>query len=855
MNSQFTKEVSRILALSREEAARLANDTVGAETLLLGILRQGNTTVTEALKQLHTDPLEIKLALDNKLRVDHVRTMPNIESIALNESANNILRLAVLEARRQHKTEVDVQHLMLAILHDFANNGAKMVLEENNVTYNKFLGLVDPESAPKDTIGLPEDGEEDDEELANSGDSGYNKASANSGASNGTATAKTGKSNNGTPVIDNFGTDLTELAAKGALDPVVGREKEIIRVMEILGRRKKNNPVLIGEPGVGKSAIVEGLAQMIVNEQTSPLFFNKRIVNLDMTSIVAGTKYRGQFEERLKALLKELENNPDIIIFIDEIHTLVGAGSTPGTMDAANIMKPALARGVIQCIGATTLDEYRNSIEKDGALERRFQKVMVEPTTRDQTLQILTNIRGRYEQHHHVSYTDDALKACVTLTERYISDRQFPDKAIDAMDEAGSHIRISKCQVPSEIIDKQIELKRVKSQKQSAVKNQNYELAAAYRDMQTKIEAELKEMNEHLTAGDNVEKHVIDTPDIENVVSMMTGIPVQKLGGKEEIRLKGMASELKGTVVAQDKAIDKVVKAIQRNRVGLKDPNHPIGVFMFLGPTGVGKTFLAKKLAEFMFGTKDALIRVDMSEYSEQHTVSRLVGAPPGYVGYGEGGQLTEKVRRHPYSVVLLDEIEKAHGNVFNMLLQVFDDGRLTDGNGRTVDFRNTVIILTSNAGTRQLKDFARGVGFTAAGAGNSLAANDKDKEYARSIIQKALSKQFSPEFLNRLDEIITFDQLDINAIRQIINGELNELFSRIEAIGYKVEITDEAKDMVAKKGYDVQFGARPLKRAIQNYIEDGLSDKIINGDLQSGNTILISKKPDKDELEFNVKE
>ena len=853
MNSQFTKEVSRILALSREEAARLANDTVGAETLLLGILRQGNTTVTEALKQLHTDPLEIKLALDNKLRVDHVRTMPNIESIALNESANNILRLAVLEARRQHKTEVDVQHLMLAILHDFANNGAKMVLEENNVTYNKFLGLVDPESAPKDTIGLPEDGEEDDEELANSGDSGYNKTSANS--SNGTATAKTGKSNNGTPVIDNFGTDLTELAAKGALDPVVGREKEIIRVMEILGRRKKNNPVLIGEPGVGKSAIVEGLAQMIVNEQTSPLFFNKRIVNLDMTSIVAGTKYRGQFEERLKALLKELENNPDIIIFIDEIHTLVGAGSTPGTMDAANIMKPALARGVIQCIGATTLDEYRNSIEKDGALERRFQKVMVEPTTREQTLQILTNIRGRYEQHHHVSYTDDALKACVTLTERYISDRQFPDKAIDAMDEAGSHIRISKCQVPSEIIDKQIELKRVKSQKQSAVKNQNYELAAAYRDMQTKIEAELKEMNEHLTDGDNVEKHVIDTPDIENVVSMMTGIPVQKLGGKEEIRLKGMASELKGTVVAQDKAIDKVVKAIQRNRVGLKDPNHPIGVFMFLGPTGVGKTFLAKKLAEFMFGSKDALIRIDMSEYSEQHTVSRLVGAPPGYVGYGEGGQLTEKVRRHPYSVVLLDEIEKAHGNVFNMLLQVFDDGRLTDGNGRTVDFRNTVIILTSNAGTRQLKDFARGVGFTAAGAGNSLASNDKDKEYARNIIQKALSKQFSPEFLNRLDEIITFDQLDINAIRQIINGELNELFSRIEAIGYKVEITEEAKDMVAKKGYDVQFGARPLKRAIQNYIEDGLSDKIINGDLQADNTILISKKPDKDELEFNVKE
>ena len=706
-----------------------------------------------------------------------------------------------------------------------------------------------------DGFSFPDEVDDDDFFMNENEAKAHSSSSTSSAQKKGTTTNGQLRNNNKTPILDHFSTDLTQAAREGKLDPVVGREEEIQRVLEIIGRRKKNNPILIGEPGVGKSAIAEGLAQLIVKQQTSPALFNKKVVNLDLTSIVAGTKFRGQFEERIKGLITELENNPDIIIFIDEIHTLVGAGSTPGTMDAANIMKPALARGVIQCIGATTLDEYRNSIEKDGALERRFQKVMVEPTTREQTLQILTNIRGRYEQHHHVSYTDDALKTCVTLTERYISDRQFPDKAIDAMDEAGSHIRISKCQVPSEIIDKQIELKRVKSQKQSAVKNQNYELAAAYRDMQTKIEAELKEMNEHLTAGDNVEKHVIDTPDIENVVSMMTGIPVQKLGGKEEIRLKGMASELKGIVVAQDKAIDKVVKAIQRNRVGLKDPNHPIGVFMFLGPTGVGKTFLAKKLAEFMFGSKDALIRIDMSEYSEQHTVSRLVGAPPGYVGYGEGGQLTEKVRRHPYSVVLLDEIEKAHGNVFNMLLQVFDDGRLTDGNGRTVDFRNTVIILTSNAGTRQLKDFARGVGFTAAGAGNSLASNDKDKEYARNIIQKALSKQFSPEFLNRLDEIITFDQLDINAIRQIINGELNELFSRIEAIGYKVEITEEAKDMVAKKGYDVQFGARPLKRAIQNYIEDGLSDKIINGDLQSGNTILISKKPDKDELEFNVKE
>lgn len=852
MTSQFTKDVSRILALSREEAARLANDKVGAETLLLGILRQGNTTVTEALQQLHTDPLEIKIALDNRLRVDHVTSMPNTDNILLDESANNILRLAVLEARRQHKTEVDVEHLVLAILHDFADNGAKLVLEENNVTYQKFLGVVDPESVPKNSIGLPDDDEEDDEELESAGGQDYSSSAANSRPTSGKTAAKTDK-NSATPVTDNFGTDYTDLAAQGLLDPVVGREKEIQRVMEILSRRKKNNPILIGEPGVGKSAIVEGLAQMIANRQCSPLFYNKRIVNLDMTSIVAGTKYRGQFEERIKALLKELENNPDIIVFIDEIHTLVGAGSAPGSMDAANIMKPALAKGAIQCIGATTLDEYRGSIEKDGALERRFQKVMVEPTTREQTLQILSNIRDRYEQHHHVAYTDEALQASVTLTERYISDRQFPDKAIDALDEAGAHVRISNCKMPKEITDKQDELKRVKSQKQGAVKNQNYELAAAYRDMQTKLEAELKEMNERWTNGGEGEKQTIGATEIENVVSMMTGIPVQKLGGKEEIRLKGMANELKGSVIAQDKAIDKVVKAIQRNRVGMKDPNHPIGVFMFLGPTGVGKTFLAKKLAEFMFGSKDALIRVDMSEYSEQHTVSRLVGAPPGYVGYGEGGQLTEKVRRHPYSVVLLDEIEKAHGNVFNMLLQVFDDGRLTDGNGRTVDFRNTVIIMTSNAGTRQLKDFAHGVGFTAAGAGNGLATDDKDKEYARSIIQKALGKQFSPEFLNRLDEIITFDQLDLSAINRIIDVELKDVLNRISALGYKVEISKEAKEMVAKKGYDVQFGARPLKRAIQNHIEDGISDLIINGDIMPGNTIHVGKKSDADELEFNV--
>ena len=846
--NQFSKEVSRILALSREEAARLANDKVSAETLLLGILREGNSKITEALEQLNSDPLEIKIALDNRMRIDRVLAMPNTENIQLNENANNILRLAVLEARRQHKTVVDVPHLMLAILHDSADNGAKKVLENNNVTYEDFLGLIDPASAPKNNIELPDD--DDDDMFENAGGSDFN-ASKSKGAQQ----TKTEKQKSNTPVIDNFGTDLTDAARCGVLDPVVGREKEILRVMEILGRRKKNNPVLIGEPGVGKSAIVEGLAQLIANHQCSPLFFNKRVVNLDMTSIVAGTKYRGQFEERLKALLKELETNRDIIIFIDEIHTMVGAGSAPGSMDAANIMKPALARGVIQCIGATTLDEYRNSIEKDGALERRFQKVLVEPTSKEETLTILHNIRDRYEKHHHVRYSDDALKACVSLTERYVSDRHFPDKAIDALDEAGSHIRMSKSSVPVEITDKEEEIKKVTAKKQGAVKSQNYELAAAYRDQQTQLESELKEMKDRWTNGDDTECQVVDTADIENVVSMMTGIPVQKLGGKEEIRLKGMAAELKQSVVAQDRAVDKVVKAIQRNRVGLKDPNHPIGVFMFLGPTGVGKTFLAKKLAEFMFGSKDALIRVDMSEYSEQHTVSRLVGAPPGYVGYGEGGQLTEKVRRHPYSVVLLDEIEKAHGNVFNMLLQVFDDGRLTDGNGRTIDFKNTVIIMTSNAGTRQLKDFARGVGFTAAGSGNALAADDKDKEYARNIIQKALSKQFSPEFLNRLDEIITFDQLDLNAIRQIINGELRGLTGRIALLGYNVEVSDDAKDMVARKGYDIQFGARPLKRAIQNHIEDGLSDLIINGDINAGDTIVITKCQDKDELEFKVRQ
>ena len=651
-------------------------------------------------------------------------------------------------------------------------------------------------------------------------------------------------------MLDNFSTDLTKAAAEGKLDPIVGREREIQRVTEILCRRKKNNPILIGEPGVGKSAIVEGLAQLINRRHTSPVLFNKRIVNLDMTSIVAGTKYRGQFEERIKALIKEIEQNPDIIVFIDEIHTLIGAGSTPGSMDAANILKPALARGTIQCIGATTLDEYRKSIEKDGALERRFQKVMVEPTTTEETITILHNIKDRYERHHHVKYDDEAIMACVKLTERYVTDRYFPDKAIDALDEVGARVFLKHAQMPPEILTLEKEIALIKEKKQAAVRNQNFELAASYRDRQTTQEAKLREMEQAWSNGETERCDNITAEDVADVVSMMTGVPVQRIAESEGLRLRHMAAELKNAVIAQDRAIEKMVKAIQRNRVGLKEPNHPIGAFMFLGPTGVGKTYLAKKLAESMFGSADALIRIDMSEYSESFNTSRLVGAPPGYVGYDEGGQLTERVRRHPYSIVLLDEIEKAHGNVFNMLLQVLDEGRMTDGNGRLVDFRNTVIIMTSNAGTRQLKEFGRGIGFNAGQWGASL--NESDKEYARSIIQKSLSKQFSPEFLNRLDEIITFDQLDIEAIKKIIDLELKALFNRVNEMGYFISITDKAKEFVAQKGYDIQFGARPLKRAIQTYIEDGIAEMILSEETSEGDTIVVDKADDKDELTFS---
>ena len=842
MTSQFSPKVSEILAYSREEATRLASRSVGPEHLLLGMLKMKNGPVAEVFRRLNIDLQSVKADLEDRVREDELRLPIKTTELVLNEKASNILKLAVLEARIQHTQRVDEQHLLLAILHDQVDNGAKYILEINNINYEDVFAMLQLNNNTYDGIGLPDEDEDDMEQINDS----------KNHTSNSSKIAHTQKQQSKTPVLDNFGTDMTQVATEGKLDPIVGREREIMRVVEILCRRKKNNPILIGEPGVGKSAIVEGLAQMIASRHVSPVLFGKRVISLDMTSLVAGTKYRGQFEERIRALIKEIEQNPDVIIFIDEIHTLVGAGSTPGSMDAANILKPALARGTIQCIGATTLDEYRNSIEKDGALERRFQKVIVEPTTADETLTILSNIKDRYERHHHVIYTDEAIEACVKLTARYITDRQFPDKAIDALDEVGSRVHLGSVQIPPEITEKEKEIKYIKEKKQSAVINQNFELAAGYRDRQTELEAELKELNEKWTNGKSGERQTVTEHDVADVVSMMTGIPVQRMAQAEGIRLKGMAAELKGAVIAQDAAIDKMVKAIQRNRVGLKDPNRPIGAFMFLGPTGVGKTYLTKKLAEFMFGSTDALIRIDMSEYTESFNVSRLIGAPPGYVGYEEGRQLTERVRRHPYSIVLLDEIEKAHGNVYNLLLQVLDEGRLTDGNGRFVDFRNTVIIMTSNAGTKQLKDFSRGVGFNATTIGPAL--NEKDKEYARGIIQKSLSKQFSPEFLNRLDEIVTFDQLDLEAIKKITDIEIIGMLKRVETLGYKVEISDKAKEFVASKGYDVQFGARPLKRSIQTYIEDGLSELIINNEPAPGTTIRIDKKENAEELTLEVK-
>ena len=836
MNNQFTQRVSDIIMYSKEEANRLRNSYIGPEHLLLGLIREGEGKAIEILFNLQINLQDIKNQLETIVKNNVENDTTYDENISFNDKASKVLKLCILEAKLLRNIAADSEHILLAIM-KVKDNTAFHVLESNGVTYEKIKLTLQPD--PHAGLGFSED-EDEDEDIRQS------PSGNKSNAAQQQARPAQKKPANDTPVLDNFGTDMTRAAEEGKLDPVVGRVKEIERLAQILSRRKKNNPILIGEPGVGKSAIVEGLALRIVEKKVSRILFDKRVIALDMTAVVAGTKYRGQFEERIRSILNELKKNPNIILFIDEIHTIVGAGSAAGSMDAANMLKPALARGEIQCIGATTLDEYRQNIEKDGALERRFQKVIVEPTTAEETLQILKNIKDKYEDHHNVNYTDAALEACVKLTDQYITDRNFPDKAIDALDEAGSRVHLTNITAPKEIEEQEKLIDEMKSLKNEAVRLQNFELAASYRDKEKEYTNQLDTLKEEWEKSLKENRETVDDEQIAEVVSMMSGVPVQRMAQAEGMKLLGMKDDLLSKVIGQDKAIATLVKAIQRSRVGLKDPNKPIGTFMFLGPTGVGKTHLAKELAKLMFGSADALIRIDMSEYMEKFTVSRLVGAPPGYVGYEEGGQLTEKVRRKPYSIVLLDEIEKAHPDVFNILLQVMDEGRLTDSYGRTVDFKNTIVIMTSNIGTRQLKEFGKGIGFAA-------QIRTDDKEYSRSVITKALNKSFAPEFINRLDEIITFDQLDLNALTRIIDIELNGLYSRVEHIGYKLVIDEDAKKFVATKGYDVQFGARPLKRAIQNNLEDGISELILGSEMAAGDTIKVSYDKEKDLIVMTV--
>ena len=808
MNNQFSPRVSHILIYSKEEAERLRSNLIDPGHLFLGLLRENSGKAIEILNKFHVRLDDLKREIEEKLNQESSNSRKDIfNEITLSDSSAKILRLCTLEARLLHSNFVDTEHLLLALLKDNSNMVCS-ILRNNDVTYEAAHDMLAMKPDIHSGFGFSQD--EEDEENEPRKKTSDTKISSNQAAPN-----------NDTPVLDNFGFDLTAAARKGKLDPVVGREKEIEHLAQILNRRKKNNPVLIGEPGVGKSAIVEGLATRIIQHKVPRTFLHKRIIALDMVSLVAGTKYRGQFEERIRGLLDELQKNPNIILFIDEIHTIVGAGSAPGTMDAANILKPALARGEIQCIGATTMDEFRKSIEKDGALERRFQKIIVEPTTHDETLQILNNIRERYEDFHNVRFTDKALEACVSLTDRYISDRCQPDKAIDALDEAGSRAHITNLKVPKDIEEQEAHINEIREKKNEAVSKQDFEEAANLRDQEMNLtllyEARRKEWELSL----NENRETIDLPQIEEVVSYMSGIPVQKMVRAENIRLKGMHEALANAVIAQETAITKITKAIMRSRIGLKDPTRPIGTFMFLGPTGVGKTLLAKKLADFMFGSEDALIRIDMSEYMEKYSVSRLVGAPPGYVGYEEGGQLTERVRRHPYSIILLDEIEKANNDVFNLLLQVMDDGRLTDSNGRTVDFKNTVIIMTSNSGTKQLREFGQGIGFE--------AMTSVDKKKSDDIIRKALNKSFAPEFLNRIDEIIMFDPLTEAAIRSIADIEIDKFVKRVEGLGYALTVDNNARDFITQKGYDSKLGARPLKRAIQTYLEDKVCELMMN--------------------------
>ena len=842
MSNEFTQQVSDIVVYGKEEANRLQNDHIEPEHLLLGILRDGECKAAEILKSFYLDLKGIKNELETQLREKSILENYS-QDISFSEEASKILTLSKLEARLMNDEKVDTPHILLAIMRDNQNNAYK-ILEKNDVTYEKIIDRLKQEETPFDGLDFNDD--EEEEGIGRRGNADKNNDGFGSSANRQATQTEQKQADGGTPYLDNYGIDLTKAAEGGKLDPVVGREKEIERIAQILSRRKNNNPILIGEPGVGKSAIAEGLALRIVEKRVSRALFGKRIVSLDMTAVVAGTKYRGQFEERIRAILTEVKKHPDVILFIDEIHTIVGAGSAAGSMDAANMLKPALARGEIQCIGATTLDEYRKNIEKDGALERRFQKVLVEPTSPEETLQILRNIKDKYEEHHNVTYTDEALEACVRLTDRYVTDRYFPDKAIDAMDEAGSRIHLTHISVPQEIEELERLIEEAQQHKNEAIRLQNFELAASFRDRENQYTEQLERLKNEWKEKLKDNRETVDAPQIEEVVSMISGVPVQRMAQAEGVRLKGMKQALLSKVIGQDKAVETLVRSIQRSRVGLKDPNKPIGTFLFLGPTGVGKTHLAKELAKNMLGTTDAIIRIDMSEYMEKFTVSRLIGAPPGYVGYEEGGQLTEKVRRHPYSIVLLDEIEKAHSDVFNMLLQVMDEGRLTDSLGRTVDFKNTIIIMTSNIGTRQLKEFGKGIGFTA-------QTGENEKEHANSVIRKALNKSFAPEFINRLDEIVTFDQLDIASLEKIIDIELTGLYKRIEGCGYHLLLDQEAKRFVAEKGYDVQFGARPLKRSIQNHLEDGLAELIINEEPQTGDTLHVYMNAQGDGVEMKV--